>query len=88
MRRSGGDGKEGNAGYEKKKGTHNVHIGQDHFPFEGPCGLRVTEVEVIVRWISQPPPGAELVVAVTSSAPSSSVLRLRSITSPVESCAS
>lgn len=41
------DGKERKAEiYEK--GAYNVHIGQAHFPFEGPCGLRVTEVEVMV----------------------------------------
>jgi hypothetical protein len=47
----------------------------------------VTEVEGTVRWTSQPPLGPELVVAITSSerlsSPSSSVLRLRSITSPL-----
>lgn len=66
-----------------EKGAHNVHIRQAHFPFGGPEGLRVTEVEVMDRWMSQAPPGAELVAVVTSSVASSSVSRLRSITSPL-----
>lgn len=60
-----------------------MHIGQAHFPFEGPCGLRVIEVEVMDPSTSQAPPGAEGVTVVTSSHPSSSVPRLRSITSPL-----
>jgi len=68
-------------------GAYNVHIGQAHFPSEERSGdLPVTEVVgVMVRWISHFTPGPEPVVAVTSppksSSPSSSVLRLRSMTS-------
>lgn len=88
---------EGKTRYEKW--AYSVHIGQAHFPFEEPCGLHVTEVEVTFCWMSQPPPASELAVVVTptgeSSSSSSSVLRLRSIISPsvivgtpVEFCAS
>jgi hypothetical protein len=45
--------------------------------------MHVTEGRVMVLWMSQPPPGTELVVVVTSSPPSESVLRLRSMTSPL-----
>ena len=62
-----------------------MHIGHVHPPPEGRSGLPATEVEVTVCWISQPPLSPELVVAITSpewsSSPSSSVLRLRSMTS-------
>ena len=57
------DGGEGKAKYEKN--AYNVHIGQAHFPFEAPCGLHVTEVEVTGRWMSQPTPAPELAVVVT-----------------------
>jgi hypothetical protein len=81
-----GDG-EGEGG--RGEGTYSVHIGQAHFPSERRSGKRpVTEVaEVMVCWTSHPLPGPELVVATISSerssSPSSSVLRLRSMTSPL-----
>lgn len=48
-----------------EKNAYNVHTRHVHFPFEAPCGLHVTEVEVTDRWMSQPTPAPELVVVVT-----------------------
>jgi len=74
-------------GRQEAKCAYSVHIGQTHLPSEEPSDLPVTEVEVTVRWTSQPPPCPELVAATTfsehSSSPSSSALRVRSITSPL-----
>lgn len=52
----------GNAGYEEY--TYNVQIGQAHAPSVGLSAFPVTEVEVMVCWTMQPPPGPELVVAI------------------------
>jgi len=82
-----GEGKEGRQEVEGEECPYNVQIGQAHIPSVARSGLPVTEVEATVGWMSQPPPDTELAVAAASpgrsSSPSSSVLRLRSITSPL-----